>query len=104
MKASSSIVVVSPLAVTHADVVGLDFLRAQHQHVGHTVDLLGLTDLVADLLVGFIQNDADAGGLQLGSDILRVVQRLLADGQHLDLRGEPAKSGNGPSSPRSDKP
>ena len=77
-KASKSIVVVSPFAVADADVVGLDLLRAQNQHIRHAVNLLGLADLVADLLVGLIQHNADTGGLQLGGDVLRVVQRLFA--------------------------
>ena len=55
------------LAVTHADVVGLDFLRAQNQHVGHTFNLLGLTNLVANLLVGFIQHEVRRAAYALGA-------------------------------------
>ena len=43
------------LAVADGDVAGLGLLRAQHQHIGHAVDLLGLADLVADLLVVAVQ-------------------------------------------------
>ena len=46
-----------------------DLLGAEDQHIGHAVNLLGLADLVADLLVGLIQHNADTGGLQLGGDV-----------------------------------
>ena len=45
------------LAVADRDVAGLGLLGAQHQHIGHAVHLLGLADLVADLLVVAVQDD-----------------------------------------------
>ena len=36
------------LAITHTDVASLGLLSAQHQHVGHAVNLLGFTDLVTE--------------------------------------------------------
>ena len=54
----------SRLLVADADVVGLGFLHAQNQHIRCAVNLLGLADLVANLLVGLIQHNADTGGLQ----------------------------------------
>src|SRR5699024_8043652 len=65
------------LAVTDRDVAGLSFLGAQDQHIGHAVHLLGLADLVADLLVVAVQSNADAGGNQLLGDLGGVVQGLL---------------------------
>ena len=67
---------------------GLDLLLAQDEHVGHAVDAGGpRCNLVADLLVAVVAHHADAGGLELGRDLVRVVAALLGDGQDLDLHG-----------------
>lgn len=74
-------------AIADGNVAGLDLLLAQDEHVGHAIDAAGLADLVANLLVAVVADNADAGLLQLGAHLVSVVAALLGDGKRLDLHG-----------------
>lgn len=77
-------------AIADGNVAGLDLLLAQDEHVGHAVDTAGLADLVADLLVAVVADNADAGLLQLGAHLVGVVAALLGNRKRLDLhRSQP---------------
>src|SRR5687768_1035511 len=80
-------------AQAHGGGAGLLLARAHHQHVRDLL-LLGLADLVAQLLVALVELDPDAGRGELVAHPAAVVEELLRDRQHDGLRGgQPDREG-----------
>ena len=58
-------------AVADGDGAGLGFFIADDDHIGHLLALM-LADLIIDLLVAKVGLDADARGIELLGDLLRI--------------------------------
>src|SRR5712692_11234802 len=76
-------------AVAHRDRASIGFLAADHEHVGHLLELC-VADFSLQFFVAVVQVRAEASGGKRCSDFAGVVEELFADGQHLRLhRCEP---------------
>ena len=73
--------------VAHGHDVVLGLFLADDEHVGHTVDLTGLANLVADRFGAVVDLHTDAHVAQAVVGGAGVVVRLLGDGKDLDLHG-----------------
>ena len=75
----------SGITVSYRNGTLLNFLSTDYQHVGDTLNLLSLTDLVADLFAALVDLNADTLCLKLLVNFAGIVHALFGYGQNLYL-------------------